>query len=54
LSGSIGGVDASTIGVIVIVIGGIGALLSLVLRSRSSRHTDRNYDDEERLTTLPR
>lgn len=52
VSGSIGGVDASTIGVIVIVLGGIGALWSLVFRSRSSRHT--GPDDEERLTTLPR
>jgi hypothetical protein len=54
VSGSIGGVDASTIGVIVIVLGGIGALWSLVFRSRSSRHTSPDYDDEERLTTLPR
>jgi hypothetical protein len=54
LSGSIGGVDGNTIGVILIVLGAIGAVLSLVLRSRSSRHTGPDYDDEERLTTLPR
>lgn len=54
VSGSIGGVDASTIAVIVIMLGGIGALLSLVFQSPLSRRTGPHYDDEERLTTLPR
>lgn len=54
VSGSIGGVEANTIGVILIVVGGIGALLSLVFRSRSSRFSGRDDGDQERLTTLPR
>lgn len=37
VSGSIGGVGANTIGVILIVLGAIGALLSLVSQQRSSR-----------------
>jgi hypothetical protein len=52
---SIGGVNANTIGAILVVLGAIGALMSLVLRSRSSRYVDRDYDDDdERLTTRPR
>jgi hypothetical protein len=50
----IGGVDATTIGVILIALGASGALLSLVFRSHSSRYRGHDYDDEERLTTLPR
>lgn len=44
--GSIGGVDASAVAVIVIVLGGIGALLSLVFQSPLSRQTGPHYDDE--------
>jgi hypothetical protein len=54
VSGSIGGADANTIGVILIVLGALGAVLSLVVRSRSSRYGGHDADDEERLTTLPR
>jgi len=54
VNATVAGVDANTIGAILMMVGGIGGLLSLVLRSRSRRFNGRDDSDEERLTSLPR
>jgi hypothetical protein len=51
---SVAGVGVNTIGAILMVVGGIGGLLSLVLRSRSRGFGGRSDGEEEHLTTLPR
>jgi drug/metabolite transporter (DMT)-like permease len=50
VDGSVGGVDASTIGVICLVVGAVGSVASFVLSSRSRGAGD----DDERMTSIPR
>jgi hypothetical protein len=54
VDGSVGGVDIAVIGVIAMVVGAVGAALSLLVPSRVHHLGGSDEGDEERMTTFPR